>query len=107
MDETKSEITIEDFPNWHPETWGGPRPGSGRPRLGGEDDPTVTVTVMMPRSLKEEAIRQGDGNMSLGVRRAVATLALFHAGKPTYVDTEQWYEAIDMRLRSLPQPPEK
>ena len=105
MDETKTET--KKNPDWKPETWGGPRPGSGRPTLGGDDDPTVTVTVMMPLSLKEEAIRQGDGNMSLGIRRAVATLALFHTRKPTYENTEQWYEAINARPRSLPQPVEE
>jgi len=66
MDETKTN------PNWHPETWGGLRPGSGRPTLGGDEDPTVTVTVLMPLSLKEAAIEIGRGNMSRGIREAIA-----------------------------------
>ena len=73
MDETKSEIAIDDFPNWHPETWGGLRsPSGGRPTLGGDDDPTVAVTVLMPLSLKEAAIELGSGNMSRGIREAIA-----------------------------------
>lgn len=67
---------IKSNPKWKPETWGGPRPGSGRPTLGGDEDPTVTVTVMMPRSLKEAAIRLGDGNMSRGIRVSIAIAAL-------------------------------
>ena len=70
MDETKMN------PNWKPETWGGPRPGSGRPMLGGDEDPTVTVTVLMPLSLKRAAIRLGDGNMSRGIREAIADAAI-------------------------------
>ena len=105
MDEIKTNPAMDEKVNpdslkttsWKPETWGGPRPGSGRPTLGGDEDPTVTVTVMMPRSLKKEAIRLGDGNMSRGIRRAIATLTL--------VNTEQWYKAIDARpLTDWPPP---
>lgn len=64
-------------PNWKPETWGGARPGSGRPTLGGDEDPTVKVTVAMPLSLKEAAIEIGGGNMSEGIRRAIAHVAWY------------------------------
>ncbi len=102
MDKIKS-----DNPDWKPETWGGPRPGSGRPPLGGDDDPTVIVTVMMPLSLKRAAMEIGGSNVSRGIRRAITILTLFHAGKPTYVNAEPWYEAVDARPRSLSQPVEE
>ena len=74
MDEIKPET--KENPDWKPETWGGPRPGSGRPTLGGDEDPTVTVTVMMPLSLKLAAVEIGDGNMSRGIRVSIAIAAL-------------------------------
>lgn len=74
MDETKTN------PDWKPETWGGPRPGSGRPTLGGDEDPTVKVTVAMPLSLKLEAIRLGDGCLSRGIREAIAIVTMFNYG---------------------------
>ncbi len=78
MDETKSET--QDNPDWHPETWGGLRsPIGGRPTLGGEEDPTVTVTVMMPLSLKKAAIEIGGGNMSRGIREALGLAMLYQA----------------------------
>ncbi len=74
MDKIKNEGNFN--PDWKPETWGGSRPGSGRPTLGGDEDPTVTVTVNMPLSLKHAAAEIGEGNMSRGIREAIAIAAI-------------------------------
>jgi hypothetical protein len=48
-------------------SWGGQRPGAGRPRLDAE--PLVRVTVTVPAALAARLKELGDGNASAGVRR--------------------------------------
>ena len=50
-------------------TWGGSRPGAGRPRLA--DEPTTEATILLPASLDTKAQRIGDGNRSAGIRLAL------------------------------------
>lgn len=52
-------------------TWGGARPGAGRPALA-EGEATVRSTVTLPASLDEVALRIGNGNRSDGIRKALA-----------------------------------
>lgn len=50
-------------------TWGGARPGAGRPRL--TDEPTVEATISLPTSLDTKAQQIGAGNRSAGIRLAL------------------------------------
>jgi len=50
-------------------TWGGARPGAGRPRL--TNEPTVEATISLPASLDAKAQQIGGGNRSAGIRLAL------------------------------------
>lgn len=51
---------------------GGARPGSGRPRLADGAETTVPLRVRLTEALADKARRLGNGNVSEGVRRALA-----------------------------------
>jgi hypothetical protein len=53
-------------------SWGGARPGAGRPMDG--DEPKVPKTVTLSPSDISRLETLGDGNLSLGIRRAVERL---------------------------------
>ena len=54
---------------------GGARPGAGRRYLNGSDPhegtPLVTVTISIPRTMRDKLRDLGNGNVSAGVRRAM------------------------------------
>ena len=54
---------------------GGARKGAGRRYLNGskpgEGESAVTVTISIPREMRDKLRDLGDGNVSAGVRRAV------------------------------------
>ena len=50
---------------------GGPRPGSGRKMRGAE--PRLRVNVTLTRSEQRRAYWLGEGNVSLGISRALET----------------------------------
>ena len=67
---------------------GGARPGAGRPHLNGskpgEGELVVTVTISIPRAMRDKLRDLGNGNVSEGVRRAVAITSEFNRFTTTH-----------------------